>query len=159
MSSSDKPNHLIDLTDSVDNPQDSPDYITAKDLQEFYQDNQELLENSFEDYESRYKELYTDYYEPGIDSQKPELESQDPYKGYQRDDPATPVTQWFDFLMILTADWPNNILKWAVGSGGEVFEIDIRDSQNRFSNEISAIGSESDKQTIFDSEAGKHTHK
>ena len=36
---------------------------------------------------------------------------------------------WFELLRVLTADWPENILKWAVkeGSGGKTFEIDIKD--------------------------------
>ena len=153
--SSGKPNHLTDLTDSVESPQESPDYKTGTDLQDSYQDDQDILGYSLENYENSYKELYTDYYDPDIGSQELELDSQDPSKGYQKDDPSTPANLLFEFLRILTADWPNNILKWSVGRGGEVFEIDIRDSRNRFSHEMSATRNESDKQKTFNSEAGK----
>ena len=34
---------------------------------------------------------------------------------------------WFELLRVETSDWPKNILKWTVGSGGNTFEIDIKD--------------------------------
>ena len=51
--------------------------------------------------------------------------------GNKKEDPKTSAS-WFELLRALTADWPKNILKWTVGSGGKTFEIDIKDPLSKY---------------------------
>ena len=51
----------------------------------------------------------------------------------KKEDP--PISgSWFELLRVLTADWPENILKWTrkEGSGGNTFEIDIKDPLSKY---------------------------